>query len=143
MTCRRSALQVVRLARHDANPSLVAPTTVTSDVIFNGLPCADRYYAVWRYTQSTRASNRDLLYDQWDQFKQFAAYLQSIEVSEDAATADDDEQSPEEKQPKKQPKSKRKGEVSAKKKVKKQSKSVVTEDDDIEAKKPRKKRKKL
>jgi len=142
MTCRRSALQVVRLARHDANPSLVAPTTVTSDVIFNGLPCADRYYAVWRYTQSTRASNRDLLYDQWDQFKQFAAYLQSIEVSEDAA-ADDDEQSPEETQPKKQRKSKRKGEVSAKKKVKKQSKSVVTEDDDIEAKKPRKKRKKL
>ncbi len=142
MTCRRSALQVVRLARHDANPSLVAPTTVTSDVIFNGLPCADRYYAVWRYTQSTRASNRDLLYDQWDQFKQFAAYLQSIEVSEDAA-ADDDEQSPEETQPKKQRKSKRKGEVSAKKKVKKQSKSVVAEDDDIEAKKPRKKRKKL
>ena len=61
-----------------------------------------------------------MLYDQWDQFKQFAAYLQSIEVNEDATTADDDdEQSPEKTQPKKQRKSKRKGEVAAKKKVKK------------------------
>jgi hypothetical protein len=101
--------------------------------------CADICCAVWRYTQSTRASNRDLLYDQWDQFKQFAAYLQRIEVNEDAATADE-EQSPDEPQPKKERKSKRKGESAAKNKAKKQSKGVLAEDD-TEAK-PRKKRKK-
>lgn len=98
------------------------------------------YCAVWWCTQSTRASNRDLLYDQSDKFKQFAEYLQSIELSEDAATADDEE-SPEETQPKETRKSKRKGEDGAKKKGKKKSKVAATEDGSSEAKKPRKKRK--